>query len=145
YLGDRDGVRTPFQWHPDRNAGFSKSSPQQLFLPVTIEPEYHYETVNVEIQQKNPNSHLWWMKNLIALKKRHPALNYGSLRLLQGGNSKIFSFIRENGEQAVLCVANLSRTAQCVELNLSDYKSEKPVELFGSSEFPPIGELPYFL
>jgi len=145
YLGDRDGVRTPMQWSPDRNAGFSKTNPQRLFLPVIIDPEYHYETVNVEAQQGNGESLLWWTKRLIALRKRHSAFSRGSIELLAPDNGKVLAFFRTDGDDRILVVANLSRTAQYVELDLRAHAGSVPVELFGCARFPAIGELPYLL
>ena len=147
YLGDRDGVRTPMQWSGDRNAGFSRTNPQKLYLPVITDPEYHFEAVNVEAQQANPSSLLWWMKRLIALRKRFKAFSRGSIRFLQPDNRKVLVFVREDEEEDehILVVANLSRFTQAVELDLSDFEGRVPVELFGHTEFPRIGELPYFL
>jgi maltose alpha-D-glucosyltransferase/alpha-amylase len=145
YLGDRNGVRTPMQWSADRNAGFSRANPQRLYLPVTIDPEYHYETVNVEAQQNNSQSLLWWMKRLIALRQQHPAFGRGTLEFQHPRNGKVLAFIRRHGDEHILVVANLSRYAQFVELNLAAYKGQVAVELFGGSEFPPIGDLPYLL
>ncbi len=145
YLGDRNGVRTPMQWSADRNAGFSRANPQKLYLPVIIDPEYHYETVNVEAHQGNPHSLLWWVKRLLALRKRYRAFGRGSLRFLQPTNRKVLAFIREYEDERVLVVANLSRFAQGVELDLSEYRAMVPVEMFGRVEFPPIGDLPYFV
>jgi maltose alpha-D-glucosyltransferase / alpha-amylase len=145
YLGDRDGVRTPMQWSGDRNAGFSKANPQKLYLPVITDPEYHFEAVNVEAQQSNPSSMLWWMKRLIALRKRFKAFSRGTIEFLQPENRKVLVFIREFEDEHVLVVANLSRYTQAVELDLSAYEGRVPVELFGHTEFPRIGELPYFL
>jgi maltose alpha-D-glucosyltransferase / alpha-amylase len=145
YLGDRDGVRTPMQWSGDRNAGFSRANPQKLYLPVITDPEYHFEAVNVEAQQSNPSSLLWWMKRLIALRKRFKAFSRGSIAFLQPENRKVLVFIREHEDEHVLVVANLSRYTQAVELDLSEYEGRVPVELFGHTEFPRIGELPYFL
>jgi maltose alpha-D-glucosyltransferase/alpha-amylase len=145
YLGDRNGVRTPMQWSGDRNAGFSSANRQSLFLPVIVEPEYHYEAVNVEAQQGNRNSLLWWMKRLIALRKRHPAFGRGSIEFLQPENRRILAFIRRSGDESILVVANLSRFVQHAELDLSAFEGRIPVELFGHVEFPPIGGAPYFL
>jgi maltose alpha-D-glucosyltransferase/alpha-amylase len=145
YLGDRNGVRTPMQWSPDRNGGFSRSNPQRLILPVITDPEYRYETVNVEVQQANPRSLLWWMKSAIALRKRYPAFARGSLRMLALDNRKVLAFLREYGEETLLVVANLSRAPQWVELELTEFKEVRPVELFGNVEFPEIGERPYLL
>jgi maltose alpha-D-glucosyltransferase/alpha-amylase len=145
YLGDRDGVRTPMQWSADRNAGFSSANPQKLYLPVIIDPEYHYQTINVEAQENNSNSLLWWMKRLIALRKRYEAFSRGNLEILHPDNRKVLVFTRRYGDQVILVVANLSRFVQAVELDLSEYERMVPVELFGQTRFPRIGELPYFL
>ncbi|HSH45614.1 MAG TPA: maltose alpha-D-glucosyltransferase, partial [Longimicrobiales bacterium] len=145
YLGDRDGVRTPMQWSGDRNAGFSRANPQKLYLPVITDPEYHFEAINVEAQQNNPSSLLWWMKRLIALRKRFKAFSRGGIEFLQPDNRKVLVFIREFEGDHILVVANLSRYVQAVELDLSEYEGRVPVELFGHNEFPRIGELPYFL
>ena len=145
YLGDRDGVRTPMQWSGDRNAGFSRANPQKLYLPVITDPEYHFEAVNVEAQQNNPSSLLWWMRRLIALRKRFKAFSRGTIEFLQPENRKVLVFVREHEDEHILVVANLSRFTQAVELDLSAYEGRVPVELFGHTEFPRIGELPYFL
>jgi maltose alpha-D-glucosyltransferase/alpha-amylase len=145
YLGDRNGVRTPMQWSPDRNGGFSNANPQRLILPMIIDPEYRYETVNVEVQQANPRSLLWWMKNAIALRKRYPAFARGGLKMLALENRKVLAFLRAHGEETLLVVTNLSRAPQWVELELADYEGIRPVELFGNAEFPAIGKNPYLL
>jgi maltose alpha-D-glucosyltransferase/alpha-amylase len=145
YLGDRNGVRTPMQWSADRNAGFSLANSQRLYLPVIIDPEYSYETVNVQTQDANPHSLLWWTKRLIALRKRYRAFGRGSLDFLYPENRKILVFIRRYQEETILVVANLSRFVQYAELNLAEFKGLVPVELFGQTEFPVIGEQPYFL
>lgn len=145
YLGDRNGVRTPMQWSPDRNAGFSRCNPQKLFLPLIIDPEYHYQTVNVEAQQENPGSLLWWMKRLIALRKRTRAFGRGSIEILNPDNPRVLAFVRKHDNEILLVVANLSRFVQYVELDLSAYAGLQPVELFGRTQFPRIGELPYLL
>lgn len=145
FLGDRDGVRTPMQWSADRNAGFSRANAQRLYLPVIIDPEYHYEAVNVEAQQNNPHSLLWWMKRLIALRKRYKALSRGSIEFLFPENRKILAFIRSYGKERILIVNNLSRFVQYAELDLSRYRNLIPTELIGRNEFPPIGERPYML
>jgi maltose alpha-D-glucosyltransferase/alpha-amylase len=145
YLGDRNAVRTPMQWDSDRNAGFSSANPQRLYLPVIIDPEYHSQAVNVEAQQQNPNSLLWWMKRLIALRQRYKAFGRGSLEVLRPDNRKVFAFIRRFENERILCIFNLSRSVQCVELDLSEFLGATPVELFGNLEFPPIGDLPYFI
>ncbi|MEF3273619.1 MAG: maltose alpha-D-glucosyltransferase [Chloroflexus sp.] len=145
YLGDRNGVRTPMQWSGDRNAGFSRANPQQLYLPVITDPEYHFETVNVETQSANPHSLLWWTKRLIALRKRYAAFGRGTLEFLYPENRKVLCFLRKTADQILLAVFNLSRFVQGVELDLSPYRGLMPVELFGQVEFPPIGDQPYFL
>ena len=145
YLGDRDGVRTPMQWSADRNAGFSTANPQQLCLPVNIDPEYRYESVNVSAQHSNPSSLLVWMRQLISLRKRHPVFGNGQMEVLHPANPKVLSFIRFDDEEAILVVANLSRFPQYTELDLSHYRGRIPVEAFGGTRFPAIGDLPYLL
>jgi maltose alpha-D-glucosyltransferase/alpha-amylase len=145
FLGDRNGVRTPMQWSSDRNGGFSRANPQRLILPIIIDPEYHYEAINVEAQQNNPNSLLWWTKRLIALRKQFQAFGRGTMEFLTPQNYRVLSFVRKLGDETVLVVANLSRFPQYVELDLSAFKGMRPLELFGHSEFPAIGELPYLL
>jgi maltose alpha-D-glucosyltransferase/alpha-amylase len=145
YLGDRNGVRTPMQWSGDRNAGFSRANPQKLYLPVTVDPEYHYETVNVEAQLGNPHSILWWMKRLIALRKRHQAFARGDIEFLHPENRQVLAFTRTYGGETILVVANVSRFVQYAELDLSKYRGMTPVEMFGRNQFPRIGELPYFI
>src|SRR5437764_4669872 len=143
YLGDRNGVRTPMQWSSDRNAGFSRANPQKLYLPVIIDPEYHYEAINVEAQQNNTNSLLWWMKRLIALRKRFQAFGRGSFELLHPANRKILAFVRRYHDEQILVVANLSRFVQHVELDLSSSRGAVPIELFGRANFPPVGQALY--
>jgi maltose alpha-D-glucosyltransferase/alpha-amylase len=145
YLGDRDGVRTPMQWSADRNAGFSHANPQRLYLPINIDPEYHYEACNVETQQNNPDSLLWWMKRLISARKRFKAFGRGSLEFIQPDNHKILAFIRRYGDETILVAANLSRHAQYAGLNLGSLAGLSPVEILGQQEFPVIGEAPYQL
>ena len=145
YLGDRNGVRTPMQWSPDRNAGFSIANPQRLYFPVNIEPEYHYEALNVEAQQNNPHSLLWWMKHLIALRRQYRAFGRGTLRFLSPENPRVLAFVRQWEEERILVVANLSRFAQAVELDLAEYEGMVPVEMFGRTRFPRIGSAPYFV
>src|SRR3569623_193272 len=125
YLGDRDGVRTPMQWSSDRNGGFSRANPQKLYLPPIIDPEYHFEAINVEAQQANPSSLLWWMKRLIAKRKESRIFGRGSIEFIDG--------------------ANLSRFVQATRLNLDKYKASVPTELFGRMKFPEIGDAPYFM
>ena len=145
YLGDRNGVRTPMQWSADRNAGFSRANPQRLYLPVIIDPEYHYEAVNVEAQQSNPHSLLWWMKRLIALRKRYQAFGRGTLEFLQPENRKVLAFLRRYEDERILVVANLSRFVQRVELDLSALPGLVPVEMFGRTRFPARSASAYFL
>jgi maltose alpha-D-glucosyltransferase / alpha-amylase len=150
YLGDRHGVRTPMQWSPDRNAGFSRADPERLYLPPIMDPIYGYQAVNVEAQSRSPSSLLNWMKRLIAVRKAHLAFGRGTLRLLRPGNRKILAYVREyrhadGREEIILCVANLSRSSQPVELSLREFNRRIPVELLGRTTFPPIGELPYLL
>ena len=145
YLGDRDGVRTPMQWSGDRNAGFSRCNPQKLYLPIIVDPEYHYEALNVEAQQQNPASLLWWMKRIITLRKQYRVFGRGSIEFLSPENSKVLAFVREYEGERVLVVANLSRYAQYAELDLSRFAGTAPVELFGHTRFPNIGTAPYFL
>jgi maltose alpha-D-glucosyltransferase/alpha-amylase len=145
YLGDRDGVRTPMQWSGDRNAGFSRANPQKLYLPVITDPEYHYESTNVQTQQGNASSLLWWMKRLIGLRKETEIFGSGNIEFLYPENNKILAFIRSDARRRLLVVANLSRFAQAVELELGQYQRLTPVEMFGRNPFPPIGDKPYFL
>ncbi len=146
YLGDRHGVRTPMQWVGDRNAGFSVANPQRLFLPVIIDPEYHYEAVNVEAQQRNPTSLLWWMRRIIALRKRHQAFGRGSLEWVEHDNGKVVAYLRRHEEETILVVANLSRFAQPVALELGAHAGRVPLELFGHTAFPEIeDDEPYAL
>ncbi|MDX2152456.1 MAG: maltose alpha-D-glucosyltransferase [Bryobacteraceae bacterium] len=145
FLGDRNGVRTPMQWSPDRNAGFSRANPQRLYLPIIIDPEYHYEALNVEAQQRNPSSLLWWMKHLIALRKNSKALSRGTIEFLHPENRKVLAFLRQYEDEIVLMVVNLSRYPQNCELDLSRFEGSIPVELLGRTEFPRIGQLPYFI
>jgi maltose alpha-D-glucosyltransferase / alpha-amylase len=145
YLGDRNGVRTPMQWSSDRNAGFSSTNRQRLFLPVITDPEYHYEAVNVEAQQNNPNSLLWWMKRLIALRKQHRAFGRGTLTFLHPDNRKVIAFLRELDDERILVVANTSRFVQHAELSLPDHRGLVPVEMFGRVEFPRLDDRPMFI
>jgi len=143
YLGDRDGVRTPMQWNGSRNAGFSGANPQQLFLPVIIDPEYHYETVNVDSQQKNLSSLLWWTKRVIAMRKKYAAFGRGTMKILSPPNPKVFAFIREYGDEKILGVINLSRFSQPAEIDLSEYEGMVPEEAFSQNRFARIKKEPY--
>jgi maltose alpha-D-glucosyltransferase/alpha-amylase len=145
YLGDRNGVRTPMQWSADKNAGFSRANPQSLYLPINLDPENHYEAVNVDVQERNPYSLLWWMKRLIALYKRWQGLGLGTIEFLHPENRKVFACVRRYQEEVILVVANLSRFVQPVELDLRALALRVPIELFGRTEFPAITDRPYFL
>jgi maltose alpha-D-glucosyltransferase / alpha-amylase len=145
FLGDRDAVRTPMQWSSDRNAGFSRAEPARLYLPPIMDPVHSYEAVNVEAQGRSAGSLLNWMKRLIAVRKAHRAFGRGTLEFLHPGNRKVIAYLREHEDEAILCVANLSRSAQPVELDLSRFRGLVPVELLGNSSFPPLGDLPYLL
>ncbi|MDD2898353.1 MAG: maltose alpha-D-glucosyltransferase [Desulfuromonadaceae bacterium] len=136
FLGDRNGVRTPMQWNPDRNAGFSTSSPQRLFLPVIIDAEYHYESINVENQERNSSSLLWWMRRTIAMRKRFKAFGCGSLEMLPSDNPKVLTFIRSYKDEKLLVVINLSRFAQTIGVDLSRYSGLIPEEVFSRNRFP---------
>jgi maltose alpha-D-glucosyltransferase/alpha-amylase len=145
FLGDRDGVRTPMHWSPDRNAGFSRANPQRLFLPPIMDPVYGYEAVNVEAQQADRSSLLNWMKRLLAVRHRHIAFGRGTLDFLFPGNRKILAYLRQGDGQTLLCVVNLAGSAQAVELDLSPFKGRVPVELLGRAAFPPVGDAPYMI
>jgi maltose alpha-D-glucosyltransferase / alpha-amylase len=145
YLGDRNGVRTPMQWSPDRNAGFSRANPQKLYLPVNIDPEYHYEAINVETQQNNSHSLLWYMKRMIAQRKQHPSFGRGSFELLFPTNRKVLAFVRQFEDETILVVANLSRFTQFAELDLAKHAGSVPTEIFGRTRFPGISDQPYTL
>ncbi|HXS89983.1 MAG TPA: maltose alpha-D-glucosyltransferase [Steroidobacteraceae bacterium] len=145
YVGDRNGVRTPMQWSIDRNAGFSRADPQRLYLPVIMDPIYGYQAVNVEAQGRDNSSLLNWTRRILAVRRQHQSFGRGTLEFVRPQNRKIIAYVRTFGTEIVLCVANLSQTAQAVELDLSKYKGRVPVELMGRNAFPPIGELPYFL
>ncbi len=138
YLGDRDGVRTPMQWSGDRNAGFSRANPQRLYLPVIIDPEYHYEAINVEAQQNNPSSLLWWHKRLIALRKQYKVFGRGAIEFLRPDNRKVLAFTRTHEGETALIIANMSRFCQYAELDLSAFEGCQPIELFGKTRFPVI-------
>lgn len=151
HLGDRDGVRTPMQWSPDRNGGFSRTDPARLVLPPIMDAQYGYQALNVEAQNADPYSLLNWMRKLLSVRKQYQAFGRGSLRLLYPANRKIFAYVRSYGDPAngtqetILCLANVSSTAQAVEMDLSEFAGQVPVELIGGSVFPRIGQLPYTL
>lgn len=146
YLGDRDGVRTPMQWSSDRNAGFSEANPHKLYLPVILDPEYHYEAVNVELQSWNTSSLLWWVKRLLGKRKQYKSLSRGNMKFIASENPKILAFTRTYEEETMLIVVNLSRYTQPVELDLSEFAGYNPVEVFSKNKFPIVkGESPYFI
>jgi maltose alpha-D-glucosyltransferase / alpha-amylase len=145
YLGDRDGVRTPMQWTSDRNGGFSKADFAQLYLPPLMDPVYGYQAINVEAQLRHATSLLRWTRRFIALRKEHPLFGLGDYKPLSPSNTRIFAHIRTYEDDVILCVHNVARSAQAVELDLSEYEGYFPVELYGGSRFPRIGELPYLL
>ncbi|MEJ8757292.1 maltose alpha-D-glucosyltransferase [Pontibacter sp. H259] len=143
YLGDRDGVRTPMQWNDDRNAGFSTANPQKLYLPVIIDPEYKYESVNVETQEQNSSSLLWWMRRIINMRKRYKAFGRGSIKFLNPSNSKVLAFVRSYEDENILVIANLSRFPEAVELDLTEFKGHTPREVFSKNKFPGIKDDAY--
>ena len=145
YLGDRDGVRTPMQWSIDRNSGFSRADPQRLYLPVLMDPIYGYQAVNVESQQSDASSLLNWTRRMVAVRKNHRAFGRGSLDFLYPSNRRVLAFLREFEGETILCVANLSRSAQAVELDLARFRGSVPIELTGGSSFPAVGAAPYVL
>jgi maltose alpha-D-glucosyltransferase/alpha-amylase len=145
YLGDRNGVRTPMQWTGDRNAGFSRADPARLFAPPIMDPVYGYQGLNVEAQERSPFSLLNWMKRMIGLRKQYHVFGRGTIEFLGAKNRKVLAYVRQHDDVTILCVANLSRTVQPLELDLSRFKGMIPVEMLGLTEFPKIGELPYFL
>ena len=144
YLGDRNGVRTPMQWSADRNAGFSRANPQQLFLPVIIDPEFHYEAVNVDVQMKNLSSLFWWMRRILDARQRHKAFAHGTIEFLSPTNAKVLVFVRRHEEEVLLIVANLSRFPQSFQVDLSAYQGYRAEELFGGGTFGKISNTPTF-
>lgn len=145
HLGDRDGVRTPMQWSPDRNGGFSRADPERLVLPAIMDSLYGYSAVNVESQRRDPHSLLNWTRRMLAVRRRHKAFGRGSLRFLYPKNRKVLAYVREYEGETILCVANLARAPQAVEVDLSPFAGAVPVEMTGGTAFPPIGQLPYLL
>ncbi|HET6288387.1 MAG TPA: alpha-glucosidase C-terminal domain-containing protein, partial [Amycolatopsis sp.] len=150
WLGDRDAVRTPMQWTPDRNAGFSSCDPGRIYLPVIMDPVYGYQGLNVEAQSNNASSLLNWTRRMIEVRKQHHAFAAGEFLDLGGSNPSVLAYKRhwkrpDGGEDVVLCVNNLSRFPQPVELDLAAHRGATPVELTGGVQFPSIGELPYLL
>ncbi|HYB89149.1 MAG TPA: alpha-glucosidase C-terminal domain-containing protein, partial [Streptosporangiaceae bacterium] len=155
WAGDRDGVRTPMQWTPDRNGGFSTADPQRLYLQTLTDPIYGYQAINVEAQQRNPGSLLHWTKRMIEIRKRHTVFGLGGYEELSSSNPSVLAFVREHPDggaldapdpgDRILCVNNLSRFPQPVELDLRRFRGITPIECMGGVTFPPIGELPYLL
>lgn len=144
YLGDRDGVRTPMQWSDDRNAGFSKANPHKLYLPVILDPDYHYESVNVEMQSRNSSSLLWWTRHMIQTRKKFQAFSRGDMQFINVENAKILAFTRTYQDETILVMINLSRYMQAVEIDLSAFKGYTPMEVFSRNKLPVIKEEPYF-
>jgi maltose alpha-D-glucosyltransferase/alpha-amylase len=145
YLGDRDGVRTPMQWTADRNGGFSKADFAQLYAPPLMDPLYGYQAVNVEAQLRTQTSLLRWLRRFVALRKEHPVFGLGTYEPLSPSNHRIFAHVRRYEDDIMLCVHNLARSAQYVELDLSRFEGHHPVEIFGRTRFPAVGQLPYLL
>jgi maltose alpha-D-glucosyltransferase/alpha-amylase len=144
YLGDRNGVRTPMQWSDDKNAGFSEGDNAALYSPVIVDPPYGYHSINVEAQERTPTSLLRWMRRLIGVRKAQKAFGRGTQEFLHPTNRRVLVFLRRHENEVVLCVNNLSRYAQPVELDLSEFSGLVPVELWSCEPFPTIGDLPYF-
>ena len=144
HLGDRDGVRTPMQWSPDRNAGFSKTNPQQLYLPVVLDPQYHYEAVNVETQMRNTSSLFWFMKHLIGTRKKYKAFGRGDMKFINVDNPKVLAFTRHYEDETLLIIVNLSKFSQPVEVDLAEYQGCVPVEIFSKNSFPAVRSGAYF-
>jgi maltose alpha-D-glucosyltransferase/alpha-amylase len=145
YLGDRNGVRTPFQWSIDRNAGFSRADSARLYAPIITDPVYGYMSVNVEAQQRSSSSLLNWMRLIINIRKRHAVFGRGDITFLYPDNTAVLAYVRSLEDMHVLCVNNLSRYSQPAELDLSAFEGCTPVDVFGETHFPRIGELPYFV
>jgi maltose alpha-D-glucosyltransferase/alpha-amylase len=145
YLGDRNGVRTPMQWGPDRNAGFSEADSAALFSPVIVDPPYGYQGINVAAQERTATSLLRWMRRLIGVRKQYKAFGRGTWEPLDPHNRRVLVFLRRYADETILCVNNLSRYSQYAELDLSAFKGCVPVELYSMSPFPRIGDLPYLL
>jgi maltose alpha-D-glucosyltransferase/alpha-amylase len=153
HLGDRDGVRTPMQWSLDRNGGFSRCDPAALVLPPIMDSLYGFQAVNVEAQARDSHSLLNWMRRMLTIRKQQQAFGRGTLRLLYPSNRRVLAYLREysgndgqgNGAETLLCVANVSRAAQAVELDMAEFNGRVPVEMLGGAAFPPVGQLPYLL
>jgi maltose alpha-D-glucosyltransferase/alpha-amylase len=145
YLGDRNGVRTPMQWSGDRNAGFSRANPAQLYQPVILDPIHHYQAINVESQLQMPQSLLQWLRRLIRIRRKYSVFGRGTIKFVSCENRKVVAYLREYQDQRILVVNNLSAVAQPAELDLRSYAGSIPVELAGNHAFPPVGDKPYFL
>jgi maltose alpha-D-glucosyltransferase/alpha-amylase len=145
YLGDRNGVRTPMQWSSDRNAGFSSAEGAALYSPVIADPPYSFHSVNVSAQERTPTSLLRWMRRLVQVRKKFKAFGRGTFEALDPNNRRVLVFLRRYRDEVILCVNNLSRFAQFVELDLREFSGWVPLELWGDNRFPPIGDLPYLL
>ncbi|HEY0397219.1 MAG TPA: alpha-glucosidase C-terminal domain-containing protein, partial [Acidimicrobiia bacterium] len=145
FLGDRDGVRTPMQWSPDRNAGFSRADFAQLYSAPLMDPVYGYQALNVEGELRDPSSLLHWLQRMLQVRKRHALFGIGTFEVLSAENPSVLAYVREWEGDTVLCVNNLSRFAQPVELSLQRFEGRTPIELLGRVPFPRIGELPYLL
>ncbi len=145
HLGDRDGVRTPMQWSSDRNGGFSRADPAELTLPPIMDPLYGFQAINVEAQSRDPHSLLNWLKRMLSVRRQHQAFGRGELRFLRPQNRKVLAYLREYEGETILCVANTARTAQAVELDLSEFAGRTPLELSGRTPFPSVGQLTYLL
>ena len=143
YLGDRNGVRTPMQWTPDRNGGFSRADPAKLYAPVIMDPVYGYQAVNVEAQSRSISSLLSWTKRLIAVRRSSPVFGRGTLTFVRPANRSVLAYLRQHNNETILCVANLSRSAQAAELDLSAWRGREPQEMLGRTRFPPITEAPF--
>jgi maltose alpha-D-glucosyltransferase/alpha-amylase len=145
HLGDRDGVRTPMQWSPDRNGGFSRADPAELVLPPIMDPVYGFQAVNVEAQWRDSHSLLHWLRRMLAVRRRHKAFGRGTLRFLRPQNRKVLAYLRSYEGETILCVVNVSRAAQAVELELPEFAGHIPIETLGGVAFGPIGQHPYVL
>src|SRR5260370_19694331 len=145
HRGDREGARTRMQWSPDRNGGFSRANRERLMLPPIMNPVYGFEAINVEAQAGDSYSLLNWTRRMLTVRKRHKAFGRGTLRFLYPGNRKVLAYLRECEDETILCVCNLSRVIQAVELDLSAFVGHIPAELAGGSTFPPFGQLPSLL
>src|SRR5687767_12859750 len=143
FLGDRNGVRTPMQWNNDRNAGFSSANPHRLYLPIILTPEYHYEALNVETQQRNSSSLLWWLKRVINVRKRFKVFGRGDIKFLNPANGKVIAFTRTYEDETILVVANLSRFSQSAEIEIKGFEEYVPQDIFSQTKFPPIRSTPY--